>query len=212
MNIIVMEPPERLPITLEDVKEHVAIEIDDDDRQLELKIRAVVRSLDPPDGRLGRAMITQTLRYSLPGNPPDRIRLPYPPVQLISEINYFNESDVEMPIDPLIYLLKNDQDPAYLVLKSGKSWPTDFSDNDPFPFKINFVAGFGDRPENVPEDIRLGIMMEVADLYLLRENILVGQTVSENKFTRRIYDNYIWKHLDQGQELGKKCWWHCAGR
>lgn len=193
MNIKVITPPIKRPVTVEELKSHLRIEINDDDDDLESKIKAVVASLDPPDGRLGRALITQTLRYSMPANPPRFIRLPYPPVQSLS-VKYLNSLDVEMTVLPAYYVLKNDQEPAFLVLKENYSWPTDYSDNDPYPFKVDFVAGYGDDPEDVPEIIRLGIMMEVGDYYLQRENISLGQPISHNEFTRRVFDNYIWRH------------------
>jgi len=194
MNIKVITPPVKLPVSIAEIKEHLRIEIADDDRDIELKIRAVVASLDPPDGRLGRAMITQTLRLSLSPGLGSLIRLPYPPVQSIDSVSYLNSLDVETEISNSIYAFKNDQEPAFVVLKTGEQWPTDYSYNDPYPFKINFISGYGDNADSVPEYIRLGIMMEVGDLYLQRENIIIGQTLGHNEFTRRIFDNYIWRN------------------
>ncbi|MCJ7564821.1 MAG: hypothetical protein MUP52_09565 [Candidatus Aminicenantes bacterium] len=192
MNIKVISPPGNLPVTVAEIKQHLRIEIDEDDQDVELKIKAVVASLDPPNGRLGRTLITQTLRFSLPGYPARTIPLPYPPLQSVSSVRYVNSSEVETTISASDYILVNDQEPAILVLKSTVSWPTDLSENDPYPFKINFVAGYGDEPEDIPEDIRLGIMMEVGDYYLQRENISLGQAIVQNEFSRQIFNNYIW--------------------
>ena len=193
MNIRVVTPPAKLPVTVAEVRSHLRIDIDDDDLDIEKKIKASVSGLDPPDGRLGRALISQTLRWSLAEAPRRMIHLPYPPVRSIASVKYLSSSDVETTVSPATYALRNDQEPAVLVLKEGYEWPSDLSGNDPFPFKINFVAGYGDNPGDVPESIRLGIMMEVGDFYLQRENVVLGQSLAQNEFTRRIFDNYIWR-------------------
>lgn len=219
MKISVLKPPVNLPVSVAEVKKHLRIEISDDDAEVEQLIKAVVSRIDPPDGILGRAMITQSLRFSLPGHPANItrqpypatretamlprlsfwafrggvLRLPYPPIQSIIAVKYLDLEDNEKTIPPSAYLLRNDQDPAYLVLKSTAEWPSDFSWYDPYPFHVDFVAGYGDNAENVPEMIRLGIMMEIGDYYLQRENISLGQTIVSNDFTRHIFDNFIWR-------------------
>jgi uncharacterized phiE125 gp8 family phage protein len=197
MNIKVITAPAQLPVTVAEIRQHCRIEITDDDEDLELKIKAVVNRLDPPDGILGRALITQTLRYSIEKFPGGQILLPYPPAQAISSIKYMDSSDVEQTVANTAYQLKTDSDPARIILKYGQNWPTcSLSGNDPLPVKINFISGYGDDPQDVPEMIRLGIMMEVADYYLQRENIVLGQAISQNEFTRRVFDNFVWRHLD----------------
>jgi uncharacterized phiE125 gp8 family phage protein len=196
MNIKVVTPPVNLPVTVAELKSHCNIEIDDDDVQLEQKIKASVALLDPPNGRLGRALISQTLRYSVASFPSGTIILPYPPVQSITSIKYVDSLEVEHTVSTSIYQLKNDSDPAMVILKYNQEWPTDsLSENDPLPVKIDFVAGYGANPANVPEAIRLGIMIEVADFYMHRENLLMGQSLTQNEFTRRIFDNFIWRHI-----------------
>lgn len=219
MKISVIKAPLKLPVSVAEVKKHLRIEISDDDAEVEQKIKAVISALDPPDGRLGRAMITQTLRFSIPGHPANIIRtpypstremamlprlsfwafrggvlrLPYPPVQSIVAVRYIDLNDEEKTIPPSAYYLRNDQEPAYLVLKSTAEWPSDFSWYDPYPFHVDFVCGWGDGPENVPEMVRLGIMMEVGDYYMQRENISLGQNIVQNEFTRHLFDNFIWR-------------------
>jgi uncharacterized phiE125 gp8 family phage protein len=197
----VITPPAKLPVTVAEVKSHLRVEIADDNLDIENKIKAVVSYLDPPDGILGRAMISQTLQISLADFPKGPIELPYPPVQSISAsgIKYLNSSDAETTVSSLIYVLKNDQEPALIILKTGESWPTDFTENDPYPVKINFKAGYGDNPANVPETIRLWIMMAVGDFYLQRENILIGQSLTQNEFSRRFIDNFVYKYEHTGR-------------
>jgi uncharacterized phiE125 gp8 family phage protein len=197
MNIKVVTPPAKLPVTVAETKTHLRIEIDDDDLDIGKKIKAVVARLDPPDGILGRALITQTLRYSLEKFPAGQIRLPYPPAQSIASIKYIDSSEVEQPVAVTVYQLKTDSDPARIILKYNQDWPTDsLSENDPFPVKIEFIAGYGDDSEDIPEIIRLGIMMEVGDYYLQRENISLGQAIIQNEFSRRVFDNFIWRHIE----------------
>ncbi len=197
MNVQVLTGPAKLPVTVEEMKEkHPWVDTDADDTTIEQKIRAVVASLDPPNGRLGRCMITQTLRLSLRSYPPRVIKLPFPPVQSVAAVKYVSSLEVETLFAASNYVLIKDREPALLVLVSTTEWPTDLSETDPLPIKVEFVSGYGDDPANIPEDIRLGIMMEVADFYLLRENLVLGQSIAYNEFTRRIFDNYIWRHVD----------------
>lgn len=190
MNIKVLTAPTVLPVSVAEVKTHLRIDISADDADIEKKIKAVLAYLDPPLGTLGRAMISQTLQLALEDFPRSPYALPFPPVQLIASVKYYDLDDVQRTISSSNYILKNDTEPALLILKDGMSWPTDLSVNDPYPVKIAFKAGYGDAPANVPEMIRLWIMMTVGVFYNEREHSIIGQTVFQNEFSRRLIDNF----------------------
>lgn len=197
MNIKVLNAPSVKPVTVAETKSHLRIEIAADDADVAKKIAAAVSFLDPPNGILGRAMISQTLQLALNDFPPSPFRLPYPPVQSIDSIKYYNLADVETTVSASTYLLKTDSEPELLILKQGQSWPSDLSENDPYPVKIAFKAGYGDKPENVPEMIRLWIMARVGDFYLQRENIVIGQTISRDDFIDHALTNFRYHYVEK---------------
>jgi uncharacterized phiE125 gp8 family phage protein len=71
-----------------------------------------------------------------------------------------------------------------VALAWTQSWPiTRFSINS---VVIQFVAGYGDAAQDVPQVIRQGILIEISNLYENREDIVVGQSLSMLSLSERL--------------------------
>ncbi len=97
------------------------------------------------------------------------IYLPRPPLQSIDWINVLDASSNEI---------------GRIALAWNRCWPiTRASINAVI---IRFVAGYGDSAEDVPQAIRHGILIEIANLYENREDIVLGQAVELMPVSERL--------------------------
>lgn len=120
MPVKVITPPAVEPITFDEVKLQVKLDVDDE-RDLIEGIYIPAAREDCEDFH-GRSYIERTLEYILDRWPSrNRIILPRPPVQEIASVYYLNPDGEEVSFTG--WLPSLDGDPM-VVLKPGKSWPT----------------------------------------------------------------------------------------
>jgi len=173
MPLILVTPPADFPVTLEEVKEHIHVDHNDEDARILDFIKAATERLDGRDGSLGRCLITQTWKW-LVDRYASEITIPLPPCRSIDAITYLDTAGVIQTLDPGDYqafalgaVEGTRIRPAY-----GKSWP--IIRNMPEAVAITFTAGFGDAPEDIPEPIRTNIKMRVGHLFEHRESVTMG--------------------------------------
>lgn len=91
------------------------------------------------------------------------IEIPRPPCQQINAVRTYDDSDVSTTFASSNYFLDQHQNPARLVLRNNSVTP------DPQRvangIEIEFVAGYGDDPHDVPEQMRQACAMLTALLY-----------------------------------------------
>lgn len=80
----------------------------------------------------------------------------------VTKVETFDKADVGAIFDPVNYFVSSGKH-GRLVLKSGASWPTAAREAD--GVEITFTAGFGPAPSDVPQSIRTGLLLLIADLY-----------------------------------------------
>lgn len=149
-----VHPPAVAAIGLEDVKRHCRVDHDDDDAILEEYIAAAVRKLDGYSGTLGRALITQTWRMEAAPDHCGRIRLPFDPIQYITSVHHGEDQ-----IGAELYIIDRSVTGPFLVPVTGWTWPLRLR------LTIEFVAGYGDAPSDIPADIRTAIRLDVEMQY-----------------------------------------------
>lgn len=128
----------------------------------------------------GRALITQTFRLSLNHfpyfghNPPypeygqsfADIRLPRPRLQSVTSIKYDDENGTEQTIDPSLYRVTSDLEPARIEPAFNQVWPQIRYQRE--AVRIVYVAGYGNDSASVPEDIRHAILLMVSQWFNFR--------------------------------------------
>lgn len=161
-------PPSALPIDLSDIKGHLRIEHTDDDQQLAAYLSAAVGLLDGPQGRLGRALFTQTWRQSQRcPNGADAIWIDLPPVQSLESVEFYDSDHVLQTATLADFeLLKQPDGFAVVRPKLNKSWP-DYASGREDALQVTFVAG--ETAQNMPEPIKLAIRLLVGEFTLNRE-------------------------------------------
>lgn len=144
-------PPATEPVTLQEVKLHLRVDVAEDDDLISAIITAARERIE---AYTRRSIITQTWELLVGGTGP-YLSLPRPPVQRIESIT----ADGEL-VSPSRYQLLRDD---FLVMTT----PVDAT--SPGGVVIRYVAGYGDAPASVPQAIRQAILMLVAHMYESRE-------------------------------------------
>lgn len=158
--VIVTVPPQRF-VSVEQAKQHLRVDGDDDDLLIGALIDAATAHIDGPDGWLGRAIGVQTLEAGLDGFIYDRIHLPYPPALSVDGIVYDDIEGIERVLDPATYEFRG----GVIGSAWGKSWPATRScRGSSRSVRITYQAGY----ETVPAPIIVSILMMVGDLYRFR--------------------------------------------
>lgn len=148
-------------LTLVEVKAQLRISHDDEDTLLTNLIHAAEAHVDGK-GDLGRAMITQTWSQ-WERQSPGHVRLRMTPVQALTAVEYYDAENTLQTAALADFELWRDGDFMICKPKDGAQWPS--SARRPDAIKITYTAGFGDNPEDIPESIRVAMLMLVSHLY-----------------------------------------------
>lgn len=182
MALILVTGPTAEPVTLAEAKLHLRVDIDDDDDLIEALVAAAREYVE----RLCRpqlALISQTWKLVLDATPGDTITLRPYPLQSVSSIKTTSDAGVEATYSASGYQVDTVSEPGRLRLKSGYSWPSTTLQalNG---FEVTFVAGFGDDPSDVPQQIRQAVLLLIGHWYENREvQIVTGAVPASLAFT-----------------------------
>lgn len=165
MAINVITAPTEYPVSVADAKAALLVDHDQDDA---LIARLIAAATDEAERLSGRSLVTRTVALVLDCWPAE-IRLPYPPVQSVTKISYYDEDNAEQTVAASVYLSVLDVVPPIVRPKPGQSWPSDAL-RDVSPIRVTYVAGYG-AAGSVPERYRALILGLVAVDYESREAI-----------------------------------------
>jgi|GEM_PF-1260711 len=129
-------------------------------------------------------MIEQTWEQYLQAWPATGVMdLELPRVLEVDSIEYEDADGVDHILTATDYVL--DAVGSYhgrVVLKSAASWPSSAL-ADVNPIVVTFNCGYGDEAEDVPEPLRLAILLLVAQWYENREVVNIGNIATPLPFT-----------------------------
>jgi uncharacterized phiE125 gp8 family phage protein len=161
-----IEAPDIEPVTLEDARAHLRIDDDltKDDDYIEQLITTARRRAE---NQTRRALITQRWSIYLSAFPSGiSWRLPIAPVQSIAAVRYYDADNAEQTMPADRYALDQSTLMPRLRIVSPHAWPIAYVRED--AVEIELVAGYGDDPEDVPQEIRHWILCAVAQMYEYR--------------------------------------------
>lgn len=170
-----------LPVTLEAAKRAIRREdVEDDDEHLQDEI--IPAASDRCEGATGRQLLTATWDLKLDEFPAcGWIEIPKPPLDEVLSISYVDQDGTTQTWDASNYRVsapagpkcgRGRIEPAY-----GVSWPTARQVID--AVTVRFVAGYGTGHQHVPALLRSAMLMDIATLFLHRENMVAGTIVAE---------------------------------
>lgn len=115
------------------------------------------------EDRQNRVLISQTWELYMDSFKKTEILLDKTPVQSITSVKYYDDENALQTLDSSLYELDNVSEPARLRPVSGESWPSTYDKYN--AVLIEFVAGYGDAADDVPESTRDAMLMIVANFY-----------------------------------------------
>jgi uncharacterized phiE125 gp8 family phage protein len=175
MAVNIVTAPTIEPVSLEEAKAHVRVDIAADDALIR---GLVVAARQMAETITRRALCTQTWDYLLdefPGE--DQIYLPFPPLQSVTSVKYTDEDDDESTFSSSSYLVDAYSEPGRIRLKSGYSWPGDTL-RVVNGVAVRFVCGYGE-PGDVPDAIKSAMLLMIGHWYENREAATVGAVARE---------------------------------
>ena len=165
MKLELITAPAIEPVSLLEAKDHLRVEIDNDDAIITALITAARRYGEKIQAR---AYITQTWDWFVDEFPDLPFDVPLPPLQSITSIKFFDEDDVESTFSSGKYHVDTKGFLGRITLNSGESWPS----TTLRPINgvvIGLVAGYGAASTDVPEEILLALKILIAHYYENRQ-------------------------------------------
>jgi uncharacterized phiE125 gp8 family phage protein len=163
------------PVDLDEVKNHLRLDSAVEDTLLASLIKAAREHVEALCGPL----LTQTWnQYEDDWPAGDVIPIGKPRLQSVSSITYTDVDSVSATLDTANYSV--DTDSEYfprIVLEDDGEWPT--TDLHPKnPIDIEMVCGYGDETDDIPEPVRIAILLLVAHWYENRSPVNIGSVVT----------------------------------
>lgn len=158
---IVTVAPTTLPLTINEVKEHLHLDLDDktQDALLKVLIRAAT---DYAEKYTKRDFITRTYE-TLRDSFTDSLEIRRSPLQSVTTVEYLQDG-LFVTVSTDIYFATNSNTFSRLTLKTGQVWPTDI-DLQEQSVKITFKSGYGNNLSSVPDALREGMLQYISAMY-----------------------------------------------
>lgn len=177
--------PATLPVTVEGVRAQARLDSTAEDLLVLDMIEAAVGHLDGIAGVLGRCLIAQGWRAEFRAFGVG-LAVPLGNVLSVDRVTWRAPDGAVHTLDPSAYRLVDPEGRPYLVWREGASLPSVAGgygyglDGD--AVAVEWTAGYGADPEDVPRPIRRAITAIAAQWYEFREPIVAGATVAALPF------------------------------
>lgn len=163
---VLLTPAVQMPVTVEEIKEHLHLDAPDQDDWLAKSIKTAASFVER-DAEI--ALYTSTWTLTLDGFPDWLIELRKPPIQSVSSIVYLDDSGASTTLDSSLYRVSTAGRPGRITPEFGQFWPSTYSVSD--AVVITFVAGSTSR-ELIPPEAIQAIQMLVGHWYRNRETVV----------------------------------------
>lgn len=165
--------PQVEPVSLDEVKLFARVDGSVEDALLETLIVASRRAIE---NYLKKAIIEQTLVLSMDWWP-EPLNLPRPPLLSVVEVRTVAEDGTTTTYSSDYYYVRTDTTPGQIIIRNGVTPPLN-TDRYYGGYEVEYKAGYGNDPNDVPETIRHGLLLLVTHLYENRSPVLDGVTIS----------------------------------
>ncbi len=159
--------PTILPVSVAELKNHLRIDDDERNTELERIIKAATRFVEREQGR---QLITATWQFQIAAFPLGRrpIFLPLAPLLAVSSLVYLDTNEDEQSFDySTKCVVANNRQPGMIQPKPSYFWPTTAPRID--AVTITYTAGYGATAASVPETTRQAILLLAGHFYEQRE-------------------------------------------
>lgn len=200
LRLQVTTPPAGSPVGLNEAKAQMNLGDDfvDDDALITAYIGT---SVEACERYTGRALITRTLTLFRDIWPADGSReswwdgvregaiselraqargleLPRPPLRSVVHVKSYDDADAATTFSTSNYFVDTASEPGRIVLRNGAAAPAITRAAN--GLEVQFTAGYGANPDDVPEPLRHGMLMLTAYLYENRGECPVEQAIARS--------------------------------
>ncbi|MCG8004687.1 MAG: hypothetical protein JAY88_14705 [Candidatus Thiodiazotropha lotti] len=152
------------PLSLQEAREHLSDPPEEDNGQINSLITA---GREEAEFVTGRALITQGISMSFDEFGAEML-LPRPPLQSVTAVKYLDADGNQQTVNQSVYQVGTNTTPGRILLLPGQVWPETM--DIPGAITVEFVAGYGDDADSVPEIIRQGIRLFLTKHYDLEQS------------------------------------------
>jgi uncharacterized phiE125 gp8 family phage protein len=195
MPFVVTQTSTVLPVTTEYLKAHTSVSHDADDSLIEMYLKSAVAF---GENITGKTFVESTFELDLDAFPPGKIAL-RPNLQSVSSVEYTDTDGILTALDGSSYKVKKTGLVGYIEPVDG--WPSGAED-----IVITFSAGYPvvDEEATTPNDLKLWLMVKVADFYAYRESVVVsyGGGANTAEMPKTFVDNMLSAHIVPGVGAG----------
>lgn len=170
-------------VSLGELKDHLRVTHDTEDDDIASLGLAAEEAVE---AELSRALITQTWVLTLDRFPCWEIRLPRPPLQSVTQVQYVDEAGITQVLSSSTYVVDLNASPGRIYPAYEETWPSTRS--QPNAVIVTYKAG-KDSAADVPELVKWGVKQTVADMYQNRERSAV-EAVQQIEMFERLLSNY----------------------
>lgn len=173
-HVYVKTAPEVEPVTLAQFKEFARIDGTSEDVTLELLLSAAVGAVED---YLKKVLIERTLVLAIDWwtSP---LQLPYPPLLSVVEVRTVDEDGVATVYSSDNYMVLTNSMPGLIVIKTGVTPPIN-TERYSGGYEVEYKAGYGKEPTDIPASIKHGILMLATYCYEYRVPVIVGTIIQE---------------------------------
>ncbi len=172
MGLIVTSAAQEQPITLDEAKNFMRVDHNDQNELIATLIKAATEEFET---YTRRALVQRTYEYKIDRFPKgkDPIRLPMPPLASVTKIDYVDTSGNVVTWSAAEYRVETGTQkiPARITPAWGYTYPNIQAVTE--AVLIEYVAGYGDR-EAVPEIAKLAVKYLCQEFFDNPETVIVG--------------------------------------
>lgn len=176
MTAVRVVPPAAEPVSLAELKQQAEYLPNDRDQLLQAYIGAARSNVEQVTGR---RLVVQDWAVSVSAFPSGALFLPGVPFKELVSITYTDAADAPQTL-PVAGV---EVEKCALGVKITAEWPAGTD------VVVTYRIGYG-APTDVPEDLRVAIMLLASDLVRNRESSIIGASIAENP----AFDHFVWPY------------------
>lgn len=171
------------PISLQLAKDHLRVQVDDDNDYI---AALIVAARQMAEGKLNRTLARRS-RTAVYDGWGDGMALPNPPLVSVDAVRYFDMTGASQTLPVEDYLVNAHAEPARITRRYGSRWPTVAPQAG--AVLVEYTAGY----DTVPAPIIQWMLLAIGTMYNNRESIVNG-TISQalgDEFVKYLLQPYM---------------------
>ena len=147
------------PVSLTEAKAWLRVDHSDEDLIITALISSSTRMAED---FMGRAIMQQNLKLSLDCFP-EVIELPMAPVVSVTTLKYLDDAGDLQTLGSDKYVVDTESTPPRIIPTYSESWPTTRDTIN--AVRVEYVAGYGEAQSDIPETIRMGVLIAIVHIF-----------------------------------------------